>query len=111
MHDDLEAKDTLVTAVPALYPSSLLYFISGVLEERERQTDRRNAALFVGKATVRRQSVRSDRRISHAGRCGPLHLVDHRRRRGNGLRCDSQHHGGFPEEPLMKTSLKIIVSQ
>ncbi|TQF71336.1 hypothetical protein [Pseudoalteromonas luteoviolacea] len=32
MTDEFEQEDTLVKAIPMLYPSSLLYFISGVLE-------------------------------------------------------------------------------
>lgn len=34
MSDDYERGDALVNALPWLYPSSLLYFISGVLEEK-----------------------------------------------------------------------------
>jgi hypothetical protein len=33
MNDELERDDSLVKLIPQLYPSSLLYFISGVLEE------------------------------------------------------------------------------
>jgi hypothetical protein len=34
MSEDLEHRDALIQQVPAIYPSSLLYFVSGVLEDQ-----------------------------------------------------------------------------
>lgn len=39
MSDAYERKDALVNAVPALYPRSLLYFISGLLEDKGKSYD------------------------------------------------------------------------
>ena len=111
MHDDLEAKDTLVTAVPALYPSSLLYFISGVLENESDKPIVGMQRFSSGKQPyVGNPFGPIDAFLTQAGADRYiLSITDVGA--GDGLRCDSQHHGGFPEEPLMKTSLKIIVSQ
>jgi hypothetical protein len=111
MHDDLEASDTLVTTVPALYPSSLLYFISGVLENESDKPIVGMQRFSSGKQPyVGNPFGPIDAFLTQAGADRYiLSITD--AGAGDGLRCASKHHGGFPEEPLMKTSLKIIVSQ
>jgi hypothetical protein len=109
MRDDLESKDALVQAVPFLYKSSLLYFISGVLEKTsdvpiagmERYLS--NTVVYTGSPFVEirafLQESGNDRLV--LSKTGESSI--------DGLRCLAEHHGGFAEELQTVESLKHFI--
>lgn len=109
MKDDLEAKDTLVTAVPALYPSSLLYFISGVLEKESDFPIAGMRRFGTGKDPYTGGVfAESEQFFSEAGRDRMVQAITDGAAT-DGLRCDSIHHGGFVDPQVMRDSLSFIV--
>jgi hypothetical protein len=110
MKDDLERKDPLWPAVPALYPRSLLYFVSGVLEA---QSDMPLAGMarYYGKPYIDGafpdiDYVRSFRlfKPDHA-------LVWAMATAGHGLNCDMVSHGGWAQTEATVQSVLYILEK
>lgn len=110
MHDELEAKDTLIKAVPALYPSSLLYFISGVLEDDSDKPIAGMARYTSGKKPyVGHPFDDLGQFLNVMG--ADRYVVAITDAPGNdGLRCDSTSHGGFAAAAQTNGSLKFIAT-
>jgi hypothetical protein len=109
MKDELETRDPLVAGIKPLYPSSLLYFISGVLE------DSSDTPLAGMHRFIRTQDPFTD--LDPYGEAAKF-LKDGDRivlsktdaNAGHGLRCDSEHHGGFASPQMIKDSLKYLIA-
>jgi len=106
MKDDLETKDRLV---PAVYTRSLLYFISGVLEDT---WDIPLAGLELqsrGTAPYDSRELLEVQRFVRAP--GTLRLVlSETTGQGPGLNSASHAHGDFDDDTETLTSLKVIVA-
>lgn len=108
MHDDFESRDRLV---PGLYTRSLLYFISGVLEE-EADTPLAGMERFLrGEAPYNTEellplcqyvNVKTENRLVLSLTTGrtPVAL--------EGLRSDAANHSAFDDESLTGLSLKTM---
>ena len=110
MSDELERKNALVPAVPLLYPSSLLYFVSGILED-ESDTPLVGMARFWegiytnGKFPEIDYVVNGDFFKPKTSRIWALSSG------GNGLNCDMSTHGGWAQAPETLKSVQYILSK
>lgn len=110
MRDELEAEDTLVGDWDVLYPRSLLYFISGVLEGG---TDEALIGLerhFSGRSPYNLDDglhIRCrDFLINHPASS----LVLSEANGSPGLECEAKDHGLFDNDPKTRKSLTIYCS-
>ncbi len=114
MSDSLEAKDALLRPVSgdlsSVYPRSLLYFVSGLLETAvdlplvamQRYYDRNR---YPGDVFPALRKVRGY--LQHASDRQVWSLADD----GAGRKCGAIHHGGFHDDPATLESVKHIVNQ
>ncbi|MFO1002340.1 MAG: hypothetical protein U0936_18590 [Planctomycetaceae bacterium] len=112
MSDSLEAKDALLRpvsgALSSVYPRSLLYFVSGLLETAvdlplvgmERYYDRNR---YPGDAFPALRKVRGY--LQHASDRQVWSFADD----GAGRKCGATQHGGFHGDPATLESVKHII--
>lgn len=111
MKDEWEAKDALISAIPRLYPSSLLYFISGVLEdESDTPIAGMHRYLSNSEPYAKPDPFGSVHSFLSAGGSNRLVLSQTEDGAGDGLRCDSIHHGGFVDPDVIRASLKHLIA-
>lgn len=100
-----DADETNYYEIPYVYPASLLYLISGILEDAENETDEKDDAVcdepILGMDRYGRTAnpyteaaVRADLAFLAAD---PTRKVLSGEDRGDGLRCDSKRHGAFDD--------------
>ena len=112
MHDDLEKGKPLV---PVIYPRSLLYFVSGVVEKQpngKSAFDRPILGMeryFTMTGTYSQQSIEDARVFIDADQ---KHVVWSESNRGPGLNSNSDTHGGFddfdPDKPGDNTTMPSV---
>jgi len=106
MSDDLEIKDRLV---PAVYTRSLLYLISGVLEE-DADTPIVGLELHSrGKPPFDSPTLMSVHQYLHEDGCQRL-ILSEILGAGAGLNSSSHSHGEFDDDAITRESLLAIVS-
>ena len=107
MGDKLERRDAIAAA---LYPASLLYFVSGVLEDERDQPivgmQRYYAAPYEG---GRFEDIEFVRR--HALLCRPNAVAWAHTSGVDGANCDMVSHGGWFDAPATLASVKHLISQ
>jgi hypothetical protein len=104
MHDDYESKDILV---PYVYPRSLLYLVSGIMEENA-DTPICGMQRFLSGTTPYdepnlvsiRDFLQKDNRAVLAKTADTA---------GEGLRCAALKHGGFNEDDLTRKSVQTVL--
>ncbi len=105
MNDDWESRDNLV---PLLYPRSLLYFVSGVLEGKDEKP-------IVGLERFYSARKPYDTALHNAVRAfiktaDPQRVVWSKTSgAGPGLNCEAEHHGGFAFEATTQNSLVALL--
>ena len=97
MADDLEARDRLVPLVP-VYPRSLLYFVSGVLEDEPDKPLTGMERYYSGQAPYDAANYPEIERVRHFLAQFPARQVWSREDLGEGLRSTAAKHGAFDDE-------------
>jgi hypothetical protein len=106
MKDDLETQDRLV---PAVYTRSLLYLISGILED-EADTPIAGLELHTrGQAPYTAPTLLAVQQYVRAPGTSRLVLAE-TQGAGDGLNSASHSHGAFDDDPATRASLLSIVS-
>ena len=110
MDDERERKNALVPAVPLLYPSSLLYFVSGILED-ESDTPLVGMARFWEGIYTSGKFPEIDYVVNGAFFKPKTSRIWALSSGGNGLNCDMSTHGGWAEAPETLKSVLYILSK
>jgi hypothetical protein len=106
MHDDFETRDMLVKGI---YTRSLLYFISGVLEDEVDKAIAGMQRYLSGKPPYTGQVFDSVRTfLANEGHVVLSKTADGA---GSGLSSHSTNHGFFDDDPITRTSLQHIIRQ
>jgi len=111
MTDDAESKDALVNKIPKLYPRSLLYFISGVLENDGKSYDEYILGLHRYSwdgYTTKSQILRGIKEfLSESDRL----VLSPAKGNANGLNSTAIDYGGFDEDSETIQSIKHILTK
>jgi hypothetical protein len=110
MADQREQANALIPALPFLYPASLLYLVSGILED-ESDTPLVGMQRFYGgdpydsPSTPEVSAVKSSNEFTKAHALNWALSTD-----GPGFNCDMKSHGGFEEAEALINSVQHIIS-
>jgi hypothetical protein len=107
MRDELESRDMLV---PGVYTRSLLYFVSGVLEERPALPLAGLARCLSGRAPYDEPALLAGREFLYAAEQARLVLAKSEAGALAGLQCQAISHGGFDDDELTRGSLRFILT-
>jgi len=105
MQDDLESRDAIV---PLIYPRSLLYFVSGLLEGEEEKPIVGMERFYSGKEPYTGPAIDAVR--AYIKSPDPQRVVWSRTTGApQGFNCTAEHHGGFPLDPKLQDSLVALL--
>jgi hypothetical protein len=107
MQDERELNDILVTSQPWLYPSSLLYFVSGVLEDESDMPLLGMQRYHSDAAPYTMPEVQDSLGYLRNGRKQPT--VWSLANSGDGLNSDSRSHGAFYNDTATLDSVLYII--
>lgn len=116
MKDGKECRDSLV---PFVYPRSLLYLVSGILEDYGRTPDVPILGMhrFLNDLPLEDAKMHLEDQDGHLRECvaflsagDRLVLSDTAENAAEGLQCSALHHGDFDDDPLTLGSLDYILS-
>ena len=105
LRDQLEAVDGII---PSVYPRSLLYFVSSLLEETLEKPLVGMERFYSGQPPYDGSTLRAVRDFvlgAEAQRAVWSQTTDGLA----GLNCAAQHHGGFPFDPTLQDSLESLL--
>jgi hypothetical protein len=106
MNDDTESKDVLA---PVVYPRSLLYFVSGVLEGNEEKPIVGLERFYSGQKPY--QGALFEAVSNFVKSAAQPRVVWSRTLDGQpGMNCAAEHHGGFAEETVTQDSLAVYLA-
>ncbi len=107
MQDGREREDVLVRSQPWLYPYSLLYFVSGVLEDESDMPLLGMQRYHSDAATYTMPEVQDSLGYLRNAKAQPT--VWSEANGGNGLNSDSRSHGGFYNDTATLDSMRYII--
>lgn len=107
MRDELEQGDPLVPSVPLVYPYSLLYFISGILEDEPDTPLVGMQRYYTGKAPYTMPEVMKS--LDYLSAPGTERTVWSVVNAGDGLASSATTHGGFHDDVPTRESLRYII--
>jgi hypothetical protein len=108
MNDTLEQANSLVAQTPLIYPYSLLYFVSGVLEDEADTPLLGMQRYYSGKAPYKGMPEVDDS-LTYLQAAGPDPNVWSIATGANGLASSSMTHGSFYSDISTLDSLKYII--
>jgi hypothetical protein len=107
MHDDYESKDVLV---PGLYTRSLVYFVSGVLEDEDPKPIAGLERWLRADAPDPKNNLAAARAFMNQAGKNRLVLSRTGDAAHKGLQCLAISHGDFDNEPQTLASLQFLLA-
>jgi len=111
MKDELEKADHVVPKLPIIYPHSLLYFVSGVVEDEADKPIVGMQRFFTGAKPFNSDRFPSVQECRSFFGQKPDRTIWSVQSSGKGCNSRSKHHTDFDEDPDTLESLSHIISQ
>ncbi len=109
MKDELERKDALINQLPHAYPRSLLYFVSGLLENEADKPLVGMQKFYLGGAPYNASAYPEIAAVNRYLSAKPNQVVWSSVNGGNGLASESADHGDFDNDTATLKSLGYIL--
>jgi hypothetical protein len=109
MSDERELANELIDKLPYVYPSSLLYFVSGALEDEADKPLVGMKRYFSGADPYTPEKFPAIGTVAKFLESRSRSLIWSQCADGSGFNCDSKTHGDFDNEPQTLESVKHIL--
>jgi hypothetical protein len=109
MSDERELANALIEKLPHIYPSSLLYFVSGALEDEADKPLVGMKRYFSGQQPYTAAEFPHIATVSRFLNKHARSLIWSQSADGGGFNCDSKTHGDFDNDPQTLASLKHLL--